>query len=341
MLSFNKDGRIEVKYTDIADTFKETSRFNYTGGKLNFLFEFGGKVFYFKTNGLYTEDQKEVLATIAGKPLNTKISKPLLATFTDKDGAVFDGILSPDFVKDRKNTEVVPYTKIIADHNKVYVIQSVEYIMSAVKEFAKNNKLTIDANLVNDLKLLAFYNFAIGQQDFNSSNIEFAITTDENGVKTISLLPTFDKSISLFNKVDGALGIMYISNVLVEKRPELAVNDLYYFMTLSREEHDHGQHYRILHELAFEIGKNPVLEKAFIAYANFDFEKEIEKFENTTGFKFADKHKKRAIIFFNTNKKMLTATVLRHNPRIKAAFDKTKTNDNLIEDNTIQNEVGF
>ena len=75
--------------------------------KYNLRVKMDEKIYYFKGNGVYSYDKSELFCDQIAKEVGLKTISPVPAYFINDKGNYIEGILSKDYLENRKNTEIV------------------------------------------------------------------------------------------------------------------------------------------------------------------------------------------------------------------------------------------
>lgn len=305
-LKATKDGsgRVVIHFDDIREGMNFTSNMNYNG-KLNFFVETDYGRFYFKSNGIYSDENNEILTAILINGIKFSNYKPVPCCFIDRDEEKYFGILSKDCVKNRASTEIISYQRIISKSKLNNSFLSVENIMLELENFIKDKpNLKLDENILNDLKKLCLFYYITGQADLAERNIEFEITKNKN-IKTISLATYVDNSINFFDEVN------YKSSCFeINKYAKDVFASAYFGFMLNNFPKNLFTANRIICDLANEIVINPELKELYEKIKNFDFKAEIDKYKQSKpNFKLDYKNCIKALAYFSVSKNSLVEMV--------------------------------
>lgn len=199
--------------------------------KYNLKVKLDKKIYYFKGNGIFSYDRSELLCNQIANQVGLKTINPVPAYYVNEKENYIEGILSKDYIEDRKGIEIITgyqllslYVNMIKSkkfdihhffkkkinkeetinlriHNNLQTYQkSLKVFQKALQDFNPNFKLEIDDDLIYDLCKYQVFYFATCNEDCYAHNVEFVLTkTSENTIK-IGLAPLTDNSISLLIK---------------------------------------------------------------------------------------------------------------------------------------------
>jgi len=189
---------------------------------------------YFKGNGKHTFDVPELFASELGSFAGLKIVKQYPATYIDKEGNIYDGVISKDYVENREKTEVINsqiplyeyfgnVTLLKLNAIEYYYKSAKQYIEERNKKINKSKKqIKLDENFVKDLQKLRLFGFICGAEDLWAQNIDFYI---ENNV--LKLAPALDFSYSfLLKSFSSNLRQNFNNNISKQEKLKLVEKEL-------------------------------------------------------------------------------------------------------------------
>ena len=197
---------IDARQTEAVKIRVEADR-----GVLNVRVNINGKNYYFKANSMITKDAPEIMGTSLARALGLKAVNMQEAIFIDTNGKRYKGVVSPDYVENRKTTEVVNGETLIRKYlteSEFIRAGAMEYHFKALRilrnryNFLKPEKQQLrfeDKLGLNFAKYAVFYAL-ISNQDTNSHNFDYMIEHQKGGKKVLSLAPIFDCSYSFLMK---------------------------------------------------------------------------------------------------------------------------------------------
>lgn len=208
------------------------------------------------------------------KPMSFTFNKPI----SSKISHTINGMFSEDYLKDRKNFEVIPLNRFLKK-NEVRETLNVVRILEGVNDYAnhynkRNKRLEVDENLRTNLFKLIVFDFMLLQGDRCSYNIEFMLDkTDKKNAK-LQLSPAYDNSQTLFSYLitkHHMVGALRNEQDVANKKgmlEELIKRTRFELLADNKDMDFYGPYYKNLTEIGKEIAQNQEL---------FNFAKEISQ----------------------------------------------------------------
>ena len=288
--------------------------------RYNLRLKMDNQIYYFKGNGFYSYDKSELICDEIASQVGLNTIHPVAAYFVDSNGNYIEGILSKDYLEDRKNTEVISgyqflhlynqmllgqkfdihkffntvLTKDEMTHLKIYnnlqaYKKSIKLFAQSLQNFNPNFKLEVDKELIKDLSKYFIFYFLTNNEDCYAHNIEFILKkTNENTIK-MSLAPLTDNSISLLLK-SFKFDYKNLPENLSSKELENKLESIYNVvnMPLSVFEKRNVKFHResIAVELAKLIMQNDSLKEFYNQMKSIDLEKCLANLKQTKQYQF-------------------------------------------------------
>ena len=108
--------------------------------------------YYFKANNKYTFDYNEIIANIIAQKLKMNTINIIPCCYKHKDGIVYQGILSKDFINSRENLEIIHLDTLLKKYQRSEFDMNVEDIMNVLSlhvymEKKDGKNIELDKNL--------------------------------------------------------------------------------------------------------------------------------------------------------------------------------------------------
>lgn len=214
-----QDGRFVINEKTFAKKL-DFYKFYPEGQFYNLICTVDKKRYYFKGNGHHTFDVPELFCAAIANKVGIETLQPQPAVFIDKKGVKYTGIVSPDFIEDRTNTEVFNSLGILKyylmnTNNDYYEmdceevmyelrrLNTIENHLQAINFFVQNTnlrltdrKIEISPTLKQTLKKQQLFYFLMSNEDCYARNIEYQIKQVDNRY-VFDVCPVFDNSYSL------------------------------------------------------------------------------------------------------------------------------------------------
>lgn len=170
-----------------------------------------------------------------------------------------------------------------------------EYIVKALEKYV-GDSCEIDKNILQELKVMALFDYLIVQVDRHENNIEFLKCKKEDGSFVVKLAPMFDNgrcfdfaNIDINEKFENA---SFSAQDYVTSEMQFMVMDNI-FNT------DNGSYCDVCFGIAIEILKNKELKELYMRLKKFDMGAFIDEFAEKTSVKINAMHKNRIIRTWN------------------------------------------